>query len=163
MTEELLAKLRETVLEKKEDIEIRNREIDRIRELEENEIVKEYMKLRNLTKSYAFKLQEDDGLYYRAFNECKPEIVLGTNRMYVLSHIGHYLKKFRIREYRTYINVESSEEHIISDDRLEKFEDDNIILDGIGLVDAKKEFLKLAVEQGQEEAVKVMSKKYRRK
>ena len=160
MTEETLKKLREVILQKKENIEAQNGRIDRIKALEENPLVKEYMQLRNLSSIRPTKQQVNDGMYYLAYEECKPKGLYPTVGMYVVSHSGKYFSGFRIKNYKQYTNIESFDENIVSSEFIESFESENVVLEGIELIDAHKEFLKLAVEQGQEEAVKVMSKKY---
>lgn len=163
MTEELLKEYRRIVERKKMGLEEQNQKIDRIRELEKDEKVKEYMELRNLSKCHAMKLPIDDGVYYRAFNECKPSTGFITNGIYVLSYSGKYINKFKIREFRQYIDIESFYEVLISSEGIDSFEDKHTILEGVDLIDAQKEFLKLVVEKDQEEAVKIMSKKYGKK
>ncbi len=163
MTEELLKELRKVVAYKKTQLEEQNQRIDRIRELEKDVAVKEYMSLRNLSKCHAMKLELDDGIYYRAFDECKPSGNFSTNGIYVLSYEGKYFRGFRIRSFRQYTDIESFEDRLVSEEYFDMFESEHVILENVDTVDAKKEFLKLAVEKDQEEAIKVMAKKYSKK
>lgn len=162
MTEELLKKLREVVAQKKENIDAQNRKMDRIKELEKDPSVAEYMQLRNLASFHGTKMQVNDGLYYLAYEECRTIGIYPNTPMYVISHSGKYLNGFRMKNYRQYKNIESFEEAIISQGNIESFEREYIILENIGLIDAHKEYLKLAIEHGEDEAIRVMSKKYRK-
>lgn len=163
MTEELLKKLREVVAYKKTQLEEQNQRIDRIRELEKDVAVKEYMSLRNLSKCHAMKLELDDGIYYRVFDECKPSGNFSTNGIYVLSYEGKYFRGFRTRNFRQYTDIESFEDSLVSEEYFDVFESEHVILENIDTIDAQKEFLRIAVEKDQEEAVKVLSKKYGKK
>ena len=162
MTKELLIKIRDLIEQKKRQIEEENRNIDRIKELEETPDVQEYMRRRNIGKFRGVKLQMNDGVYFSAYDKCKPVGIYPTVGMYVLVHEGKYLQGFRIRKFKQYKNVESFEESIISEKNIRSFEKEFVVLEGINAVDAHIEFVKLAVETNPDEAVRVMSKKYRK-
>ena len=162
MTEELLENIRENVNKKKEQIEDYNDKLKRLKELEEKEDVKEYMQLKNLSKSFFFERKVGDEVYYNAFNACRDkEGVSVTNGIYLFLYSRHYLNRFKRSEYRCYMNIENFEETLVTEENFEKFEKEHIVIYNEELVTIQKEFLKEAVEHSQEEAVKVISKKYR--
>ena len=76
---------------------------------------------------------------------------------------GNYLKGFKKKEYRYYRDIESEEEVLISDERVDEFESNNLVIySERPLWVIQQEFINNALEVGQEETVKVMTKKYKK-
>ena len=144
---------------------------DRLKRLEENEFVREYLELSSSVKNIKRKdvcLSEDDLIEVSYLgNVCYIE---DTNGIYVC--VGE-VDLHEMTRYKRYINIESSKDSVLVPlDECEMFEKTHQVVfmnmvphDVYSAIrkyrDAQKDFIKTAIEEGQEKACqKVLSKKY---
>lgn len=168
MTEEDLLLIRKNVEERKEKIRKVNNDRKRLKELEEDKEVLEYLKLRGIKKLSSDSLKEvdenDPYIAFLAFSDYQySHKIEETNGIYMFVYKGNYLKGFKKKEYRYYRDIESEEEVLISDERVDEFESNNLVIySERPLWVIQQEFINNALEVGQEETVKVMTKKYKK-
>ena len=163
MTEELLEEVKLCVEVEQEKRKKINEQIKRIKELESNPEVEEYIKLRGLFKNKQSELDiDEDYVYFHAFDMCRHKAEISeTCGIYMFLSEGKYLKGLKRQKYRLYRNIESLEEVIITESQIEEFENNHVIINNeVGLFDAQTEFVKNAVKASQKEATKIMKKKY---
>ena len=162
MKEEILIELRNKLESKRKN---RDEKTRRCKELEENEFVKEYMALREITgisdETFAFdekKFIMDEYFWLILKNKGnKNEIYRNNNHSFLQQDDDG------MHSYETYTNIETGETVIIRDDESKEFEKTHIILTPKkGCFAMRQEYVMDAVNVGQEEATKNMVKKYGR-
>lgn len=184
MKEETLNKLRMEVKELKRKNEEINRKNRRIQALEQDSKVREYLKLRGIRETRIIEHLETneeslvEKAYYsliRSINEKdtnKIYVYLGTYKSSYESDVIHGSNDIRVdyndptSEYRMFQDIELDSQIIIPIDKCKDFESSNkiIYLKGYRLwgkyYSIQKEFFKESFKNGQEEACKLILRKY---
>ena len=177
MKEELLNKIRDEV----ESVKNENRKINdkytRLKELENNPLVREYLFLLSEYNKGRIKYINEkdnkiiDNIYIKYLKQIDED---SSNKIYV--YMGTYVKSnssdrrvsrySKDADYSIYRNLEFINDLIISIDKCDEFEKDNIVLfpkttfRELEYGDMQKSFYYEAIENGQESAKKKLSKKY---
>ncbi len=183
MTEELLKQLRDEVTIKKTNNEKQNTKVQRIKELEDDPNVREYIYLIGLSKfNTLFNYEDDDQIVSSIYNKYiyliqEDEtngiyVYLGTFRYSDEIDIVHSSCDIRVKyddkraDYRLYKNIEQVFAKKININDCKSFERENIILNPNSYYKEKeyyniqKEFFITAVKKGQEAARRRILKKY---
>ncbi len=183
MKKELLKEIREEVLNIKKANEERNKRRNRIRELETNESVKEYIKLRGIDTLADFTESTTDErtlaseIYYRYIYRIDKEdtngiyVYLGTYRESYESDIVHCNGDIKIgynnpnAEYRLYQDLEQHNVITVPIKDCEEFEKSNKVIfpKGYNLCkryyEIQKDFFTEAITSSEEEACKLILRK----
>lgn len=184
MKKELLKEIREEVLNIKKANEERNKKRSRIRELESNESVKEYMRLREIdacTDVKEFTTDEKtlaSEIYYRYIHRIDRKdtngiyVYLGTYRESYESDIVHCNGDIKVgynnpdAEYRLYQDLEQNSVITVPIKDCEEFEKSNRVIfpKGYNLCkkyyEIQKEFFTEAITNSEEEACKLLLRRY---
>lgn len=185
MTEELLTKMKEELEIEKQKLANYNRRIRRIRELENDGNVQEFLKLTNLEyESLLIKRISSDSLIEEVFYHHLHEIEeKDTNGIYVylgtykytdeidIVHSSHDISVSYyspVADYRVYQNIEEWSSKQIPISKCEQFEKVHTILNPKvsitrkGFYEIQKDFFIRAIKVNQESAKKMVLRKYRR-
>lgn len=185
MTEELLTKMKEELEIEKQKLVDYNRRINRIRELENDENVQEFLNITNLEyKALPLKRVSSESLIEKIFFSHLHEIdEKDTNGIYVYLGTYKYTDEIDIvhsphdimvpydspiADYRVYQNIEEWSSKQISILKCEHFEKEHTILNpkvpvtSKGFYDIQKDFFIRAIKVNQETAKKMVLRKYRR-
>lgn len=185
MTEELLQKLKEELVVRKQTIEEHNKKVKRIKELIKDKKIKEFIELLNIEipdlKQIKKKDDEIISSYYSSYvykiNENE------TNKIYVYLGTYKYSEDYDIyratpdirvdynskdANYREYRDIEDTFSKTINIKQCEKFEKENIIINPPTPTRYKereyyqiqKEFFIKAIKKDQESAKKYILRKY---
>lgn len=184
MKKELLKEIREEVLNIKKANEERNKRRNRIRELENDESVKEYTKLRGIDTLADFKESTIDDktiaseIYYRYIHRIDKKdtngifVYLGTYRESYESDIVHCNGDIKVgynnpdAEYRLYQDLEQNSVITVPIKDCEEFEKNYIVIfpKGYNLCkryyEIQKEFFTEAITNSEEEACKLLLRRY---
>lgn len=183
MKKELLKEIREEVLNIKKANEERNKRRNRIRELENDESVKEYTKLRGIDTLADFKESTIDDktiaseIYYRYIHRIDKKdtngifVYLGTYRESYESDIVHCNGDIKVgynnpdAEYRLYQDLEQNSVITVPIKDCEEFEKSNKVIfpKGYNLCkryyEIQKDFFIEAITSSEEEACKLILRK----
>lgn len=183
MKKELLKEIREEVLNIKKANEERNKRRNRIRELENDESVKEYIKLRGIEPLTDFKESTIDDktiaseIYYRYVHRIDKKdtngifVYLGTYRESYESDIVHCNGDIKVgynnpdAEYRLYQDLEQNSVITVPIKDCEEFEKSNRVIfpKGYNLCkryyEIQKKFFAEAITNSEEEACKLILRK----
>lgn len=185
MKEELLTKMKEELEFEKQKFADYNRKIKRIRELENDVNVQEFLKLTNLVyESLPLKRVSSESLIESIFYKHLHEIdEKDSNGIYVYLGTYKYTDEIDIvhspydisvpydstvADYRVYQNIEEWSSKQIPISKCEQFEKEHTILNpkvpitSKGLYDIQKDFFIRAIKVSQESAKKMVLRKYRR-
>lgn len=184
MKEEILEQIKKEYKELKETKKELESKKSRIKELEENEFVKEYLKLYH--ELYELSIKKDmylpEDTLFRSVIDKNTKDIKETNKIYV--YIGTYKDSCEIdimcprdekvkysdkrAKFRIYRDLEKiNEEIIIPIKECKDFERNNTViilktsLPELKIYDVQEEFLKDAIETNQQEAVQRVLKKYK--
>lgn len=183
MTEELLKQIREEVAIKKANNEKQNAKVQRIKELEEDPNVSEYIYLMGLSKcSTALNYDNTDQVICSVYNKYiysieekdtnKIYIYLGTFRCSDNVDIVHSSYDIRVKyndkkaDYRLYQDLEQTFAKRVNIKDCDSFEKANTIINPTPYYKEKeyyniqKEFFIKAIKNNQEDARKLVLKKY---
>lgn len=183
MKEELLQKMKEELNEKKQEIELHNEKIKKLKELLKEPKVKEYIKLMDqeipslkqikktdeeiistLYSKYAYRIKEDE--------TNKIFVYLGTYKYSELYDIHHSIPDISVSydskeaDYRKYQDIEDNFAKIIPIKQCEIFEKENIIINPNtryktkAYYEIRQEFFTRAIKKDQESAKKLILRKY---
>ena len=184
MKEELLTKMKEELGFEKQKLADYNRKIKRIRELENDVNVQEFLKLTNLEyESLPLKRVSRENLIESIFYQHLHEIdEKDSNGIYVYLGTYKYTDEIDIvhsphdisvhydspvADYRVYLNIEEWYSKQIPILRCEQFEKERTILNpkvpitSKGFYDIQKDFFIRAIKVNQESAKKMVLRKYR--
>lgn len=177
MREDILKQIREDALSKRKETDDFNNKVRRIRELEQDPNVMEYsMLLKSIVGNPRYISLKDDDIYDLSFRNNLGNIKQDeTNNIYV--YLGPYETNdyfgIKLSEadpkacFKKYWNIELGIFTFVDIRFAKNFEESNIILFGekdgeMGLYrEVQNLFVKTAIEQNQEEAVKLVLKKYK--
>lgn len=187
MKKELLEEIREEVLNIKKANEERNKRRSRIRELELDESVKEYMRLRGIDTFTDVKESTTDErtlaseIYYRYIHRIDKEdtngifVCLGTYKESYESDVVHCNGDIRVgyhnpdAKYRLYQDLEQHSVITVPIKACEEFEKSHIVIfpKGYNLCkkyyEMQKEFFAEAITNTEEEACELLLRKYKTK
>lgn len=185
MKEELLTKMKEELEFEKQQLADYNRRIKRIRELQKDVNVQEFLELVNLEyESLPLKRVSRESLIESIFYQHLHEIdEKDTNGIYVylgtykytdeidIVHLPHDLRvsyDSPVADYRVYQNIEEWSSKQIPILKCEQFEKEHTILNpkvhitSKGFYEIQKDFFIRAIKMNQESAKKMVLRKYRR-
>lgn len=185
MTEELLTKMKEELEIERQKLADYNRKVKRLRELENDVNVQEFLKLTNLEyESLSLKRVSSESLIESVFYHHLHEIdEKDTNGIYVylgtykytdeidIVHSPHDIRvpyDSPVADYRVYQNIEECSSKQIPILKCEQFEKEHTILNpkvpitSKGFYDIQKDFFIRAIKVNQESAKKMVLRKYRR-
>ena len=183
MNQEILGELREKFKERKVEIKEHNKKVLRVRELMQDEKVREYINLVNDKFNYEYiNMNNVDviGEIYRPYMAKMREQDRGNVYFYLGTYSFYYHydvsdgcvdKKVNyddpLADYRLYWNLEGGVPIRISIKESKKFEEDNIIIctyyhDAKDYYYIQKEYLANMVTVGEEKAKKRLLKKYKK-
>ena len=182
MKEELLNEIKEEYNKKKEELKEYNDKVLRVRTLKNNKFVKEYIKLVGDNNKYKYKNKNDidivGEIYQKYLSRIKEDetnniyFYLGTYRYYYRYDIdkGGVDKRVRyndpLADYRLYWNIEGMLPIKVEKDRFDEFDKENTIIttyykSNKDYFFIQKEFFTESIKNNQEEAKKILKKKYK--
>ena len=184
MKEELLTKLKQKLQDRKIENQEHNTKVKRMKELEKDPNVKEYINLIKILEDDLNLINISDKKlilsYYSCYlHEIKKEdtngiyVYLGTFEYNNEIDIVHGSRDYRVSEdsknadYKVYRNVESDYSIDIPIDKCEEFEKNNIIirpktyLNGEEYYKIRDDFFVVAIKTNQESVKKLILKKYK--
>lgn len=184
MKEETLNEIRREVQELKRKNEEINNKTRRLQELEENENIREYLRLRGIKRLRIKGYLETDEealipkVYYRYLNSIsasdtnKIYVYLGTYKSSQESDVEHGPSDIRVSyqdpkaEYRIFQDIELNSQIVLPISECRRFESSNKIIYLFGYrlwskyYEIQKEFFTTSVKSSQEEACKLILRKY---
>ena len=170
MREELLDVIRNSYVNMKKRQKKNQEVIDRVKCLEKNEFVREYLDLKlKIDKVYSSEMSDDEVIDVSI--QGISSYVDNTNEIYVC--LGEYYLSYKKEKYKRYMNIENENDfYLIAYDECEEFEKNHhvILLDYVGndifdilnkYREIQMDFFKTAIKENQEKACrKVLTKKY---
>lgn len=159
MQEKILEDIRNEIETRKN---LANKKRNRLIELEKDEKVKEYLKLREIGKSNIkeYKIDEDKVIMDMFFNEFLDEND-ETNNIYYETDYAESDSKNKDRYMFLYTDIENGKKEFVNVDNVAEFENTHNVLETeVGYNKVQEEFIIDAVKNNQEDAVKRIIKKY---
>ena len=184
MKEEILERIKMDYEKMKSEKEQYQKVRKRIQELEENELIKEYLGLLSQTESYDYERiagLSKEKMYDRAFRNHLTSIketngiyvYLGTFIYSIECDIEHGANDYRVNrnnpnaDYRLYQDIESYDSIEIPIKKCEDFEKTHQVIfaktypKNLKYYEIQNYFIKTSIEEGQEVACKKLLKKYK--
>lgn len=186
MREKLLEGMREQLYLAKEKVENHNKKVDRIKELLNDDKIKEFISLtkiniNDIDLDKITEAEEKEKIINDLIAFLNINMTSNTNNIYFYmgdfegkyeknGRYGYLIKsnnqKLRLKKptiVKVYRNIENSNDQVILPvNQCNEFEKENIIITSNDYYDTQKEFVKDALETNQEDAVKRLVKKYQK-
>lgn len=186
MREKLLEGMREQLYLAKEKVENHNKKVDRIKELLNDDKIKEFISLtkiniNDINLDKITETEEKENIINDLIAFLNINMTSNTNNIYFYmgdfegkyeknGRYGYLIKsnnqKLRLKKptiVKVYRNIENSNDQVILPvNQCNEFEKENIIITSNDYYDTQKEFVKDALETNQEDAVKRLVKKYQK-